>query len=135
MAQPPLLGIHEAALYVDDLDDTARFWQRLGFAIVGRRAGRHVFVRVGDDMLLLFNAEATRRGGTTPPHGAVGPGHVAFAVPDHDALDAWRARLGDDDIPIETVTEWPSGGRSLYFRDPSGNSIELITASAWGRVG
>ena len=30
------------------------------------------------------------------------------------------------------VVEWPSGGRSLYFRDPDGNSLEFITRGSWG---
>jgi catechol 2,3-dioxygenase-like lactoylglutathione lyase family enzyme len=35
-------------------------------------------------------------------------------------------------VPIEQEHQWPGGARSLYFRDPSGNSLELITRGAWG---
>jgi catechol 2,3-dioxygenase-like lactoylglutathione lyase family enzyme len=130
---PPLDGVHEAALYVDDLAAAERFWRMLGFQPVGAAPGRHVFFRAGADLLLIFDPAATAvPGGAVPPHGARGPGHVAFAVPDGAALAAWRARLAACAVPIEAETTWPSGGRSLYFRDPAGNSIELITRGSWG---
>jgi catechol 2,3-dioxygenase-like lactoylglutathione lyase family enzyme len=130
---PPLGGIHEAALYVDDLAEAERFWRGLGLVFVGRSDGRHVFFRAGRDMLLVFDAHATARPGSgVPPHGAAGPGHVAFDVPDAAALDAWRARLEAAGVAIEHEHEWPNGGRSLYFRDPAGNSLELITRGSWG---
>lgn len=134
MAQfhPPLGGIHEAALYVSDLKRDERFWRRLGFQTVARREGRHAFLRAGRDMLLLFDPGASGAPGEVPTHGAEGPGHVAFDVPDGSALEAWRAHLGEVGIEIEHEQTWPSGGRSLYFRDPSGNSIELITRGTWG---
>ncbi len=129
---PALGGIHEAALYVDDLGTAERFWRRIGLQVVGRRPGRHVFFRAGRDMLLVFDAAATRAGDGVPAHGAEGPGHVALEVPDLDTLAAWQDHLALAGVEIEHVQEWPSGGRSLYFRDPAGNSLELITRGSWG---
>lgn len=129
---PPLGGIHEAALYVHDLAAAERFWRRLGLQVVGRGGGRHVFFRAGRDMLLLFNAETTRKGEGLPAHGTVGAGHVAFDVPDLQTLERWREHLALAGVTIEHEQEWPSGGRSLYFRDESGNSLELITRGSWG---
>ena len=130
---PPLGGVHEASLYVSDLERAERFWRRLGLPLIGRSRGRHAFFRAGADLLLIFNPQATLAvGGEVPPHGATGPGHVALDVPDMAALERWRAFLGQADVSIEAEVGWPSGGRSLYFRDPDGNSIELITRGTWG---
>ena len=35
-------------------------------------------------------------------------------------------------IAIEDEVTWPKGGKSIYFRDPSGNSAELVTPGVWG---
>jgi catechol 2,3-dioxygenase-like lactoylglutathione lyase family enzyme len=43
-------------------------------------------------------------------------------------LEAWRAQ----DVRIEREIAWPGGGYSIYFRDPSGNSVELATPKLWG---
>ena len=129
---PPLLGIHEAALYSADLPEAVRFWTSLGFSLIRHTEGEHAFFRAGSDVLLVFNPEFTRaQAGAVPAHGTDGAGHVAFDVPDATALEAWRARLTEAGVPVESEVEWPSGGKSLYFRDPAGNSIEFITRGVW----
>ncbi len=129
---PPLGGIHEAALYVAELERAERFWRRLGLPLVLRSEGRHAFFRAGRDMRLLFDPRATSAQEGVPAHGAIGEGHVAFDVPDAAALERWRSFLAAADVAIEAEKQWPSGWRSLYFRDPDGNSIELITRGTWG---
>lgn len=129
---PPLLGVHEAALYVRDLERAERFWTRLGLERVGKATGRHVFFRVGDDLLLLFDPRGTVAGGRVPGHGAIGPGHAAFSVPDRASIEVWRRLLADADVDVEHEVSWPNGGQSLYFRDPDGNSLEVITSGSWG---
>lgn len=129
---PPLGGIHEAALYTAHLERAERFWTGLGFRVVARADGRHVFLRAGADMLLVFDPRTSIYSRAVPSHGALGPGHVAFDVPGPGALDAWREHLAGAGVAVEQETRWPSGGRSLYFRDPDGNSIELITRGTWG---
>jgi catechol 2,3-dioxygenase-like lactoylglutathione lyase family enzyme len=99
---------------------------------VGKEPGRHVFFRVGEaSVLLAFLAEATLKGDQLPPHGASGPGHFALGI-DAEAFDAWRKLLQGHGVTIEKEVEWPRGGRSLYFRDPTGNSVELVTPGVWG---
>ena len=93
---PPTTAIDrvlETVLYVDDLDAAERFYgEVLGLELDSRQAGVFVFFRCGAGMLLLFEPGAAAGGRRVPPHGASGPGHACFAVPE-DALDAWRARL------------------------------------------
>ncbi|HUX85980.1 MAG TPA: VOC family protein [Chloroflexota bacterium] len=125
--------ILETCLYVDDLTTAESFYLTvLGLELDSKVAGRHVFFRCGDSMFLLFNPRATSvPDGDVPAHGAIGPGHVAFAVAPAE-LPAWRRRLGDHGVRIEKEITWPSGGQSIYFRDPAGNSLELATPSIWG---
>jgi catechol 2,3-dioxygenase-like lactoylglutathione lyase family enzyme len=81
-------------------------------------------------MLLLFVASASRLPGDTPPHGAQGPGHVAFAVAPEE-MAGWRQHLCRRQVAIEREIAWPHGGDSIYFRDPAGNSVELATSTIW----
>jgi catechol 2,3-dioxygenase-like lactoylglutathione lyase family enzyme len=83
-------------------------------------------------MFLLFNAEESRlpQGGF-PTHGAQGAGHVCFACRE-DEIDAWHEHLRSMGVGIERVHHWPCGARSLYFRDPAGNSVELASPRIWG---
>jgi catechol 2,3-dioxygenase-like lactoylglutathione lyase family enzyme len=82
-------------------------------------------------MFLLFDPTAAARNRHVPPHGAAGPGHACFAVPEAE-LDAWKAHLTAHGVAIEHEQAWPRGGRSFYVRDPAGNSIELATPRIWG---
>ncbi|MCO6458950.1 MAG: VOC family protein [Pirellulaceae bacterium] len=125
--------ILETCLYVDDLPAAEVFYRdTLGLELFARQAGRHVFFRCGQRMLLLFDAQACGQPDSElPPHGAHGPGHVAFAARQAE-LESWSAWLRDHGVTIEQVVSWPGGGQSLYFRDPAGNSLELATPRIWG---
>jgi catechol 2,3-dioxygenase-like lactoylglutathione lyase family enzyme len=124
--------ILETCVYVDNLDAAADFYQQvLGLQLYSRQEGRHVFFRCGDRMLLLFDAQGTLNSSSElPPHGCTGEVHVAFGVPEKD-LDKWKQRLVEAEVVLELDYHWPQGGRSLYFRDPSGNSLELTTPRIW----
>jgi catechol 2,3-dioxygenase-like lactoylglutathione lyase family enzyme len=128
-----LQHILETCLYVDDLPRAERFYcDVLGLAVESRQEGRHVFLCCGQRMLLLFNPLASREASDHfPAHGAFGPGHLAFGVREAE-LPAWNDWLAKHGVAIEKTIEWPGGGRSLYFRDPAGNSLELATPQIWG---
>lgn len=138
MTQPPAItGTLESALYVDDLEAARRFWTEIiGLSQIASLPGRHVFFRCGAQVLLVFCAKATREPPAenarlpVPPHGADGPGHFCMAARP-DSFDAWRAHLERSGIGIEADFIWPQGGRSLYFRDPAGNSIEIADPAIW----
>jgi catechol 2,3-dioxygenase-like lactoylglutathione lyase family enzyme len=134
----PITGVLETCLYASDLAAAERFYaDALGLPVVGRAANRHVFFRCGEGMFLVFNpavtgAEVTSVGGVgVPLHGARGPGHAAFRVRDGE-IPAWRERLRARGVAIEAEVVWPEGSRSIYFRDPAGNSIELASPRIWG---
>jgi catechol 2,3-dioxygenase-like lactoylglutathione lyase family enzyme len=122
----------ESCLYVDDLAAARVFYaQVLGLEVHSQAPGRHLFFRCGHGMFLLFNPDATSEStGNIPTHGAYGPGHIAFAVQKAD-LPAWREHLLQHNVAIEAEITWPTGGYSIYFRDPAGNSVELATPQTW----
>ncbi|MCL4855032.1 MAG: VOC family protein [Bryobacteraceae bacterium] len=129
---PPTEHLVEAGIYAEDLDTVEAFYRDvLGLEIIAKEAGRHIFFRVGESVLLVFRPEATLKGGMLPPHGTRGPGHFALGIPT-DSLEAWREHLRVHAVEIEKEVEWPRGGRSLYLRDPAGNSVELVTRGLWG---
>jgi catechol 2,3-dioxygenase-like lactoylglutathione lyase family enzyme len=129
---PPIERVLETILYADDLEAAERFYgEVLGLELDSKKDGLFVFFKCGDGMLLLFEPHATSAGRNVPPHGAHGPGHACFAVAEDD-LDGWKARLRAAGVAIEQEMAWPRGGRSFYFRDPAGNSLELATPRIWG---
>ncbi len=124
--------ILETCLYVNDLEAAEHFYTTvLGLPLYSKSEGRHVFFRCGSRMFLLFNPAATEIADVgVPTHGARGRGHVAFAIPFHDFAE-WKECLSRHGVAIEQSVEWPGGGRSLYFRDPAHNSVELATSATW----
>lgn len=134
--EPQLNGVIETALYVDDLDRAAEFYgEVLGLAAMTSDKRFRAYAVGGRSVLLLFKRGSTLQtvtlpGGTIPPHDGHGPLHVAFAVAAAD-LHHWEHRLADSGIAIEGRTDWPRGGRSVYFRDPDGHLLELATPGLW----
>jgi catechol 2,3-dioxygenase-like lactoylglutathione lyase family enzyme len=133
MGAPTLRGVYETVLYVADLARAARFYaEELGLTPVPGLGGAGGAFRLADGgMLLLFDPDQSAAPGrVVPSHGAHGPGHVAFAVAPGE-LDGWVERLKRRSIEVEREIAWPVGGRSIYVRDPAGNSVELIEGEAW----
>src|SRR5436190_18020025 len=69
-------------------------------------------------------------GGVIPPHDGTGPVHVGFGV-DVAELSRWEEHLNTHRVQILTQMNWPRGGRSVYFRDPDGHLLELLTPGVW----
>ncbi|MGV6803432.1 MAG: VOC family protein [Ruegeria sp.] len=133
---PTPSGILEAALYVDDLPAAETFYgEVLGLEQIQRAGDRHVFFRVGRSVLLLFNPDQTERPPTNPdlpvpPHGARGAGHVCLILT-REEISTMRKHLLDWNIPVDAEFDWPNGVRSLYVRDPAGNSVEFAEGHLW----
>ncbi len=131
-------GVIESCLYARDLESAQRFYQNvLGLVLLAREPERHCFFRCGQAVVLIFDDRATSKsagevgGVRIPPHGARGPGHIAFRVFESQ-FALWRERLTAAGVPVEAEISWPHGGHSLYVRDPAGNSVELATPAVWG---
>ncbi len=125
-------GILETSLYVDSVPRAVEFYQRVfGFELLdasespltgGTRLG---VLRAGDrSVLLLF-----KRGGSSDTD-AQGTIHLAFAIA-RPQLEAWEKWLGELGIAIEKRMTWKFGGQALYFRDPDGHLLEVVTPGVW----
>jgi catechol 2,3-dioxygenase-like lactoylglutathione lyase family enzyme len=132
-----LNGILETAVYVDDLGRAKRFYEDvMGLKPMFSDRRLTAYEVAGQNVLLVFKRGASLQpaampdGGTIPGHDGAGPLHVAFAVA-ADQLDSWEERLKAHGVEIEGRTDWPRGGRSIYFRDPDGHLIELATPGLW----
>jgi catechol 2,3-dioxygenase-like lactoylglutathione lyase family enzyme len=131
-------GVLETVLYARDLAATEAFYRDiLAMEPFSRLVGRQLFYRCGNQVLLIFNPDATvippKEGALpVPPHGAVGEGHICFRASAGE-IEAWRSLLEAKGIAIEADFVWPaSGGRSIYFRDPAGNCLEFAEPRIWG---
>lgn len=138
MSNPPpaIRRVLETALYCDDLARTAAFYRDvLGLPEHFGDSRLVALDAFGATVLLLFARGASLDGvpladGMIPPHDGSGPAHIAFAI---DAADfaRWEAHLIAAGVWIESRVPWNRGGRSLYFRDPEGHSVELATPGVW----
>jgi len=133
---PAVTGVLETALYVDDVDRAVAFYRRLfGFDTLFHNDRGAALSVAGAQVLLLFRKRGTltplvTERGTIPPHDGDGHLHMAFAIA-ADALDGWELRLAGEGVTVEARYHWERGGHSLYFRDPDGHVIELVTPGCW----
>jgi catechol-2,3-dioxygenase len=88
-------------------------------------ATRLCALRAGDrSVLLLF-----KKGGTENTD-ATGSIHIAFAIARGD-LKTWENWLARHGIPIVDRKTWDYGGQALYFHDPDGHLLEVVTPGVW----
>jgi catechol 2,3-dioxygenase-like lactoylglutathione lyase family enzyme len=136
MQVPPLTGILETALYVQDLPRSREFYERVLGAECYLHDDRMCALGIpGHGVLLLFRCHASAEpsstpAGVIPSHDGGGTLHVAFAIPS-DSLPQWESHMEAQSIGIESRIAWPRGGTSLYFRDPDGHSVEIATPGLW----
>ncbi|MFD2249393.1 catechol 2,3-dioxygenase-like lactoylglutathione lyase family enzyme [Pseudochelatococcus lubricantis] len=130
-------AILETTIYAGDIDAAEAFYRDvLGLDVVAKLDGKFVFLRCGQQMLLVFNPVESARAGDgnpIPRHGACGSGHVCFRAADVAEVNRWRDRFRSFGIAIEHEHVWEkTGGHSVYIRDPAGNSVEVAEGRIWG---
>lgn len=139
MATPPapITGVLETVLYASDLTAARRFYAgALGLEHISGDGTLSLGFRIAPGaVLLIFDPKMSgRTGRDLPSHGVDGPGHLALRITP-GSYDDWLDRLRGAGVAIEHEEHWdradPADPRSIYVRDPAGNSVELITADIW----
>ena len=123
--------VYETVVYATDLEAARTFYRD----VLGLREVEDGVFRLDDDgVLLLFDPTlSSQPGRVVPSHGPTGTVHVAFSVGEGE-LEVWRERLDEHGVELEQDHDWQRGGaRSLYVRDPAGNSVELVDGDLWPR--
>jgi len=130
-SRPQVNGILETSLYVEHPTRSVEFYRRVfGFEPIDTDQNvtdqtRLCALRAGDrSVLLLFKK------GATADTNAAGAIHVAFGI-SRSELSAWEAWLSQQGISIELRKTWKYGGEALYFRDPDGHLLEVVTPGVW----
>jgi catechol-2,3-dioxygenase len=121
----------ETCIYSSDLEIMKDFYvNKVGLEFISEEKGRHVFLKAGKSMLLIFNPENTKIEGNSrfPAHGAIitPPAciHLALEIEKND-YDNSKYMLMQKDIAIEKEIVWDNRSGSIYFRDPAGNLVEF----------
>jgi catechol-2,3-dioxygenase len=125
----------ETCIYSSDLESMKRFYAGvLGLPVVQEEKNKLVFLQAGKSMLLIFNpARTSTDNDRLPTHGAQTPPasiHFAMEIKEND-YQSWKELLARNGIAVEKEVDWKGRSRSLYFRDPAGNLVELITPGEW----
>jgi glyoxylase I family protein len=125
----PITGLSHVQLLVSDVAASAKWYSTvlglvpfaddadIGYVALQHRGGRFVVV--------LTKAPVSRAGGTETEPARDGLDHLALAVPDGAALEAWAAHLAEVGIDHAGVV-LEGGHPSLQLRDPDGIALELV---------
>jgi glyoxylase I family protein len=123
----PITGLSHVQLLVADVSTSAKWYSAvlglvpfaddpdIGYVALQHRGGKFVVV--------LTRAPSPRDPSANP--ATDGLDHLALAVPDGVALEAWAAHLTDVGIDHAGVV-LEGGHPSLQLRDPDGIAIELV---------
>jgi catechol-2,3-dioxygenase len=127
--------IIETCIYYFDLEKMKKFYvDILGLLPIEEERDKLIFLKAGKSMLLIFNPTRTSvDNNSLPTHGAMTPPssiHFAMEIKEEDYQD-WKELLVMNSISIEKEVGWENEAKSLYFRDPAGNLVELITPGEW----
>ena len=136
---PAVNGVVETALYVDDLERSGRFYEEVfGFRPLMAEERMRAYSVAEKQVLLLFKVGGSTQpspmhGGFIPAHDGRGTLHLAFAISPGE-VEPWKHSLREKGVALESQLHCgndSSQGDSLYFRDPDGHLIELITPGCW----
>ena len=128
----PMTGFSHVQLLVSDLHASEEWYTTvLGLTrYAADEAKGYVALSHGPSRIMIVLTPQARASTASNPHTVdTVLDHLAFAVPDGDALEQWAAHLTDAGIAHPGIV-LELGKPSLQLRDPDGNAIELVAPPA-----
>ena len=127
MERPTHAGLRHLALNVRDLPAMKRFYvELLGFVVEWEPDPDNVYLSSGLDNLALHRSMAlTSDRSSASVAGALD--HLGLIVRTPDEVDRWATFLEGSGVPMSAKPKTHrDGARSCYFKDPDGNSVQII---------
>lgn len=125
-----ILGLYEAHLPVKSLEVSIEFYKKLGLKLAWSDSNTAFFwIEEGKSWLGLWEGKEYE----TPYHPSLR--HIAFRVSYEGMKQAqsWLKTIGVKPVPfgarnsVHPFVRPNQGNASVYFEDPDGNSLELMT--------
>jgi catechol 2,3-dioxygenase-like lactoylglutathione lyase family enzyme len=126
MDRPSHAGLRHLALKVRDLEAMKRFYvDLLGFTVEWEPDADNVYLSSGLDNLALHRSSSTAQAPSAPPLSPLD--HLGLIVRHADDVDRWAEFLESRGVAMAAKPRTHrDGARSCYFRDPDGNSVQII---------
>ena len=124
MTRPTHTGLRHLALKTRDLQAMKRFYvDLLGFAVEWEPDPENVYLTSGRDNLALHQGAHESH----EPRTEQALDHLGLIVRNPDDVDALAAFLEGQGVALTARPKTHrDGARSCYFRDPDGNSVQII---------
>ena len=125
----PIRGLGEIALRVNDLDAMQQFYAECIGLDLMRRFPQSAFFRIAEgyaghtQILALFDRSERDEHAPEEPKSTLD--HIAFAI-SRDDYESEHRRLKSLGLEVITAEHAWVQWRSLYVKDPEGNSVELV---------
>ena len=136
LQRPSHGGLRHLALGVRQLEAMKRFYvDLLGFEVEWEPDADNIYLSSGIDNLALHRSTTLTAGRAAPltagPSTAAASGsaldHFGLIVRSPADVDAWAAFLASRGVTIDQPPRTHrDGARSCYFKDPDGNSVQII---------
>jgi catechol 2,3-dioxygenase-like lactoylglutathione lyase family enzyme len=125
MNRPTHAGLRHLALNARDLPAMKRFYvDVLGFTVEWEPDPDNVYLTSGRDNLALHQVKSDR---TDAPRADQALDHLGLVVPHQDDVDRWAEFLEGRGVALTARPRTHrDGARSCYFRDPDGNTVQII---------
>ena len=128
MERPAHAGLRHLALNVRDLAAMKRFYvELLGFTVEWEPDADNTYLSSGIDNLALHRSTSVATGRSVDGGHAGALDHLGLIVREADDVDRWAAFLEGNGVTMSAQPKTHrDGARSCYFKDPDGNSVQVI---------